>query len=151
MAAVRKFGWVAAALVGIALIAVGIAFIAMGVDAKDQIRTAMIAEDVTTGEDASIPNALVVNAETARVQEATLTEHTLGRNGPYTSMERDDPNRASYITALTMRNSLNLSIMGFGVSDLAIGTGIVVILLGVSTSLFMAPALFALRRPTSIS
>ena len=49
-----------------------------------------------------------------------------------------------------MRNSLNLSIMGFGVSDLAIGTGVVVILLGASTALFMTPALFVLRRPTAM-
>ena len=152
MGAITKFGWVAAVLVGIAFVAVGITFITLGLDAKDEIRTAMIAEDVRTGDDASIPNALVQDAETARVQEATLTEHTRGANGTYTSMDREDPNRESYLKALTMRNSLNLSIMGFGVSDLAIGVGLVSILMGASTLLFMSPALFALRRrPSSIS
>ena len=151
MTAVRKVGWVAAVLVGIALMGIGIAFVALGMDAKDRLRTAMVAEDIYTSEDASIPNALVANVETAQAQEALLTEHTLGRFGPYSALERGDPNRDTYLTALTIRNSLNLSVMGFGVSDLAIGTGAVVILLGASTALFMAPALFALRRPTSVA
>ncbi len=48
-----------------------------------------------------------------------------------------------------MRNALNLSVMGFGVTDLAIGTGAVVILMGASTALFMAPAPYTLWRPTA--
>jgi hypothetical protein len=149
MTAIRKIGWMAAVLVRVALIGIGIAFVALGVDAKDRLRTAMVAEDIYTGKDAAIPNALIANAATAEAQEALLTEHTLGRFGPYSGMDREDPNRETYLTALTMRNALNLSVMGFGVSDLAIGTGAVVILLGASTALFMAPALYTLRRPTA--
>ena len=151
MAAVARIGWVAAVLVGMAFIILGIIFISLSYGAKDEIRTAMIAEDVTTSEDASVPSALVQDVETARAEEAILTEHTLGNYGPYTGMERDDPNRDSYLKGLTLRNSLNLSIMGFGVADLALGVGVVSILMGVSTMLLTGSALFALRRTGSIS
>ncbi len=92
MTAIRKIGWMVAVLVGVALIGVGIAFVALAVDAKDRLRTAMVAEDIYTGKDAAIPNALVANAETA-AQEGLLTEHTLGLFGPYSGMDREDPNR----------------------------------------------------------
>jgi hypothetical protein len=151
MAALTKIGWVASVLVGIAFIVLGIVFITLSYGAKDEIRTAMIAEDVTTSEDAAVPNALVQDVETARAEEAILTEHTLGRNGPYTGMERGDPNRDSYLNALTMRNSLNLSIMGFGVADLALGVGVVAILMGASTMLLTGTALYAVRRASSTS
>ncbi len=45
-------------------------------------------------------------------------------------MERDDPRRETYITGLTLRNSLNLAVVSFGVADLAIGLGVVTIVLG---------------------
>ncbi len=137
----------AAVLVGFAL--AGIGCVALGMDAKDSLRTAMVAEEIYTSKDATIPNPLFAGVETAEAQEALLTEHTFGRFGPYSSMDREDRNRDTYLTALAMRNALNLSVMGFGVSDLAIGTGAVVILLGASTTLFMALALYSLRRPTA--
>ena len=151
MAALTKVGWVASVLVGRAFIVLGVVFIVLSNGAKDEIRTAMIAEDVTTGDDASIPNALVQDVETARAEEAVLTEHTRGCNGPYTSMDREDPNRESYLKGLTLRNSLNLSIMGFGVADLALGVGVVAILMGASTMLLTSTALYAVRRLSSIN
>ena len=45
-------------------------------------------------------------------------------------MERDDPNRDVYIKGLTLRNALNLAIVGFGLADLAIGIGGVTVVLG---------------------
>ncbi|HJN40296.1 MAG TPA: hypothetical protein QGH28_08975 [Chloroflexota bacterium] len=151
MAALTRVGWVASILVGIAFIVLGIVFISLSYGAKDEIRTAMIAEDVTTSKDATVPNALVQDVETARAEEAILTEHTRGRNGPYTSMDREDPNRESYLKGLTLRNSLNLSIMGFGVADLALGVGVVAILMGASTMLLTSTALYAVRRSRSIN
>ena len=48
-------------------------------------------------------------------------------------MERDDPNREFYLKGLTLRNSLNLSVLAFGVADLAMGVGAVIIVMGLST------------------
>ena len=109
MTAIRKIGWMAMVLVRVELIGVGIAFVALIVDAKDRLWTAMVAENIYTGKNEAIPNALVANAETAEAQQALLTEHTLGLFGPYSGMDREDPHRETYLTALTMRNALNLS------------------------------------------
>ena len=67
--------------------------------------------------------------------------HSIERWGLYSKMERDDPNRATYVTGLTLRNALNMSVLGFGVADLAMGVGAVVIVMGVSTMTLGALAL----------
>ena len=67
---------------------------------------------------------------TAKAQQDTIEAHTFGRFGPYSGMERDDPNRDVYIKGLTLRNALNLAVVGFGVADLAIGIGWVTVVLG---------------------
>ena len=46
------------------------------------------------------------------------------------SLDRDDPNRETYLSGLTLRNSLNLAVVGFGVADMAVGVGAVTIVLG---------------------
>ncbi len=73
---------------------------------------------------------LVEDVETAKAQQDTIEAHTFGRFGPYSGMERDDPNRDVYIKGLTLRNALNLAVVGFGVADLAIGIGWVTVVLG---------------------
>ncbi|HJO06856.1 MAG TPA: hypothetical protein QGG37_05905 [Chloroflexota bacterium] len=41
--------------------------------------------------------------------------------------------------------------MGFGVADLALGVGVVAILMGASTMLLTSTALYAVRRSSSIN
>ena len=54
-------------------------------------------------------------------------------------MEPDDPNRETYLKGLTLRNALNLAAVGFGVADLAIGTGAISIVLGLIVTGFAVP------------
>ena len=54
-------------------------------------------------------------------------------------MGRDDPNRDVYIKGLTLRNTLNLAIVGFGVADLANGVGGVTLEMGVIFAAFSIP------------
>ena len=68
--------------------------------------------------------------------------HSIERYGLYSEMERDDPNRATYIKGLTLRNSLNMAVMGFGVADLAMGMGAIIILMGVGTMAFLATVVY---------
>ena len=72
--------------------------------------------------------------------------HSFDRYGRYTDMDRDDPNREAYIRGLTLRNSLNMAVMGFGVANLAIGTGAAIIVLGLGTLSLGVPALFGITR-----
>ena len=129
----RTFSKIAVAvaiLLGIGMIALGVIFILMGYGAKSDIREALLKEKVVTGADSAIPGVLVEDLVTAKAQQDTIEAHTFGRFGPYSGMERDDPNRDVYIKGLTLRNALNLAVVGFGVADLAIGIGWVTVVLG---------------------
>ena len=129
----RTFSKIAVAvaiLLGIGMIALGVIFILMGYGAKSDIREALLKERVITGADSAIPGVLVEDLVTAKAQQDTIEAHTFGRFGPYSGMERDDPNRDVYIKGLTLRNALNLAVVGFGVADLAIGIGWVTVVLG---------------------
>ena len=129
----RTFSKIAVAvaiLLGIGMIALGVIFILMGYGAKSDIREALLKEKVITGADSAIPGVLVEDVETAKAQQDTIEAHTFGRFGPYSGMKRDDPNRDAYIKGLTLRNALNLAVVGFGVADLAIGIGWVTVVLG---------------------
>ena len=87
----------------------------------------------------------MTDAATATVQAATLKEHTYGKFGPYAGMERDDPNRETYRKGLTMRNSLNMAVMGLRVAELVIGIGALLIGLGLTEMFLMAPVLYWTR------
>ena len=129
----RTFSKIAVAvaiLLGIGMVALGVIFVLMGYGAKSDIREALLKEKVITGADSAIPDVLVEDVETAKAQQDTIEAHTFGSFGPYSGMERDDPNRDVYIKGLTLRNALNLAVVGFGVADLAIGIGWVTVVLG---------------------
>jgi len=128
-----------AMLLGIGMVVVGSIFMAMGFEAKGDISDALLKERVITSPDATIPGVLVHDAETARAQQDAIEAHTFGRFGPYSGMERDDPNRDVYLNGLTLRNALNLAVVGFGTADLAIGVGAVTIVLGLIIAGFAIP------------
>lgn len=144
---IRRYLWIGGVGLGVVLLAIGTLFVAKGLEAKSEIRSAMAAEQVLTSQDAETPGVLVIDANTARMQEAVIKEHTLGRYGPYSQMGRDDPNRDVYLKGLTLRNALNTAVMGFGVADMAIGIGAVVLALGAGTLGAGVPLLYWARRP----
>ena len=137
MSMLRRVSWIGVALamvLGVGMIVIGSIFIFMGADAKGEIQEALRKERVITSKDATLPGVLVEDVATARAQQDVIEDHTFGRFGPYSGMERDDPNRDVYIKGLTLRNALNLAIVGFSLGDLAIGLGAVTIVLGLITT-----------------
>lgn len=137
MSMLRRVSWIGVAIamvLGVGMIVIGSIFIFMGADAKGEIQEALRKEKVITSKDATLPGVLVEDVATARAQQDVIEDHTFGRFGPYSGMERDDPNRDVYIKGLTLRNALNLAIVGFSLGDLAIGLGAVTIVLGLITT-----------------
>jgi hypothetical protein len=47
-------------------------------------------------------------------------------------MDRNDPARATYLNSVTLRTALMESYLAFKVSDLVLGMGVIVVLLGLS-------------------
>jgi hypothetical protein len=141
---VRHYIWLAPLAIGVAFIAAGAYMIIEGRDAKAEVRSAIVRENITTSEDASIPNVLVNNAERAKSEAAVIEKHVLEMTGgkTYAEMERDDPDRATVLNAVTLRTALNLAVMGFKVSDLVIGLGLFMLVIGATFILFIAPAVY---------
>ncbi|MCH2511608.1 MAG: hypothetical protein DSY78_04940 [Chloroflexi bacterium] len=143
MKTLKRHLWVGALAFGLLFIVLGTLFMVIGLDAKDMIRTALADENVTTSADAveyGVPAGVVVtDAKTAEAQAEVIKKHSFDRYGRYADMDRDDLNREAY---LTLRNSLNMAVMGFGVADLAIGMDAVIVLMGVGTLAFVAPVLY---------
>jgi hypothetical protein len=139
MLTISRIAVVIAVVLGVGMIVVGSIFMFMGFDAKGDIREALRKEKVITAGDAAIPGVLVEDARTAKAQQDAIEGHTFGRFGPYSGMERDDPNLEVYLNGLTIRNALNLAIVGFGVGDMAIGLGAVTIVLGLIIAALAVP------------
>ena len=137
---------IVAVLLGIGMAVLGSIFVYMGFDAKGDIKEALRQEKVITSKDATIPGVLVEDAATARAQQDAIEAHTFGRFGPYSGMERDDPNRDVYLKGLTLRNALNLAAVGFGVGDMAIGLGAVTVVLGLIIGALAVPVHFLVAR-----
>ena len=150
MTTLRRHLWIGALGLGLLLLGLGTFFVVLGFEAKDTIRTALAEEGVMTSADAvefGVPaGVLVDDAKTAEAQANVIKMHSIDRYGRYADMDRDDPNRDTYIKGLTLRNALNMAVMGFGVADLAIGTGAVIMVLGVGTAALGVPVLYGLER-----
>jgi hypothetical protein len=151
----------------IALMVLGFVFVLAGVytatrgfDAKDQVREELLAQNITTPEDASIPNAKVRDTDTARsmadiidvhARESTdgLTYAELGRfmaaNGDPAGTSDETaaligedgnpvPNAArnTAFQAASLRTSLYTSVMAFNVADLVVGLGAMIVVLGLA-------------------
>ncbi len=149
----------------ILLIALGVAFTAgggyaamRGFDARDQVREELVAQNITTPDDASIPGALVDDVATARSMADIIDHHALESTGglTYSEMGRfatpdGDPAgtndeaaaligdndrpvannaRNTALTAANLRTSLYSSVMAFEVSTLVIGIGALLFALG---------------------
>lgn len=139
----RRHGpWIASLILGLALAGGGIYMIAQGISVRNEIRDQLRDEQVVTSADARIPGVLVQDEETAKAQADAIKEHTLGTWGPYSQLPKDDPRRAQFIDGVTLRSSLNMAVMGFGITKLIIGTGALVLVAGLATVVLATPALY---------
>ena len=140
----RHWFWLAPVVFGIVFIAGGIYMMGEGRDAKDEVRDALIAENIITPEDASIPSVPVDDADSAKAQSDVIEKHylELTEGKTYAELDREDPNRETAFRAAMLRTSLNLAVMGFKVSDLVVGLGAFMVVMGVTNILFLAPAVY---------
>jgi hypothetical protein len=149
----------------LALIAVGLVFLGAGVytgvrglDAKDRVHDELVAQNITTPEDARIPNVQVKDATTAQVMADIIAHHAEDATGGLTYAEmgrfatadgdpagtnveteavvgadgRPVPNglRNTAFQASALRTSLLTSVMASNVADLVMGLGLMIAVLG---------------------
>ena len=163
----RNLPWVATLALGLGLLAAGIFFIVKGQDTQALITAELAREQVMTSADAEqfgvAGGLLVTDARTALAQSKTIDMHSTSIKGEvlvsgvptklhYAEMKKElfvtpeaySAARATYITGLTLRTALNMAIMGFGLTDMAIGAGLIILIAGVATLLLATPSLYML-------
>jgi hypothetical protein len=140
----RHSPWLSALALGLVLLAAGAFTLVRGLDVRQQIRQELRDEQVVTSQDARIPGVLVQDARTAKAQADVIKQHTLGTWGPFSQLPRDDPRRAAFIDGVALRTALNLAVMGFGITDLLLGLGAILIVAGAATVALATPALYFL-------
>lgn len=120
-------------IAGLIILVVGIAFVVLGFLTRAEVVAGLEDEEITTeinGEKVPVNNEV-----TAMLQANTIKQHSLERYGTYSSMERDDPNRDTFLKGLTLRNALIIARMALQISLLVIGLGGLFALMGVSLTL----------------
>ncbi len=140
----RHLPWVSSVAIGALLVSVGIVFMVMGNNTRNEITKQLRDEQVTTSADSSIPGVLVESEETARAQADAIKNHTLGTWGPYSQLPKDDPRRVQFIDGVALRTALNMSVMGYEVTNLVIAGGAIILIAGLATMLLASPALYML-------
>jgi len=164
----RHWFWVAPLVLGIVFIGGGLYMVSERRDAKDEVRDAVVRENIITSEDASIPNLPVTNAATAKAQAEAIEAHVLKATGgeTYATVDRyvaadgmattsdkaqalivdgnpvPNPARNTAFQGAALRTSLNLAVMGFKISDLVIAMGFFMVAIGGTFVLFLAPAVY---------
>ncbi len=99
------------------------------------VQSSLSDERITVSEDASSNAGKAVNGPFTAYSEAMVIEkHSLEASGgkTYAELDREDPVRATVMNGSFLRASLFTSVLAFGVSAMAMGLGLVLVLLGVS-------------------
>ncbi len=149
---------IALVIVGLVFLGAGVYVTVRGFDAKDQVRAELLAQNITTTEDASIPNARVDDAATADSMANIIGVHALEATGGQTYAElgrflaadggdtsdeaaalKDsegnpvpNPLRNVAFQASALQTSLHTAHMAFNVADLSIGLGVLIAVLGLA-------------------
>ncbi|HEX9121884.1 MAG TPA: hypothetical protein VF984_00760 [Actinomycetota bacterium] len=169
----RKAFPIVLVIVGLVFIGAGAYTTMQGFNAKGQVREQLVAQHITTPEDAEIPNALVDDVATAHAMANIIGVHALEATGgkTYAEMGRflaadggdtsdeaaalkdsegnpvPNPLRDVAFQASSLQSMLHTSHMAFNVADLVIGIGALIMVLGIAVG-GIGVALAAMAIPT---
>ena len=116
----------------IASIVLGVLLVLGGATTWFVVSDTLAEQEITTPEDACLPGRIVNGPFTAYCQADIIQQHTLDQTGglTYAELEREDPLRDVAMNSSFLQASLFTSIVAFGVAAMAIGMGLLFILIG---------------------
>ena len=116
----------------IASIVLGVLLILGGAATWIVVSSTLGDQKITTSSDACLPDRDVAGPFTAYCQAEVIEKHTLETTEGlyYAELERDDPRRETALTSSFLQASLFTSILAFGVAAMAIGMGVLFVLIG---------------------
>ena len=132
MSVVTRYLWIMVLCLSVAAFALGVIFIVQGVTKADWMADAMRTEQVTLGldETAVAEGELVDSAAEAQASGDILREHRRGIALTYNELlgggryNASNPEHLTYAQALNMENYVYLAVLGFGVTQMLIGSGV---------------------------
>ena len=125
---------------GLVAVVVGAVFISQGIAKDNLLVTAMQQEKITLGiaSDKLAEGEVIDTAEEAEIAGDTVREHRHGIAPTYGELlggKQYDPTNAQQLTyaqALNLENYLYLAVLGFGVTQVVMGTGAFMVIMGVA-------------------
>ncbi len=130
---------VAVMLGGLVSLVIGIVFIQQSVSVKARVTEGLAAEGQTSqlpeeGEEGYFEGNVVDTAKEATAVANYLLGHIHGEDGTdtYGNLPRGSEERASYLDGFSLVTGLNLAVTAFGVAQIALAAGVVMITSGLS-------------------
>jgi len=120
--------------ISIVVMIVGALMVIAGAVTYGQVSSTLADERITVSEDACLGGQAVSGPFAAYCEAQIIETHTLEATGgkTYAELDREDPLRDVAMNGSFLRASLFTSVVAFGVAAMAIGVGIVFILIGVA-------------------
>ena len=127
-------------LLGVVAVVLGGVFIGMGMSKDNLLTTAMQDEKITLGipSDKLAEGEVIDSAKEAEIAGDTAREHRHGIAPTYGDLlggekyDPTNPKQLTYAQALNLENYLYLAVLGFGVTQLAIGSGAFMVITGIA-------------------
>lgn len=130
-------------VLAILVIVAGAILIVTGIFTWFNVSNHLADEHITVAEDANrFAGNQVRGPLTAYEQASIINEHALEATGgkTYAQLDREDPVRTTAMNASFLRASLYTSVVAFGVSLMAGGVGVTLVLIGVALMIVNRPA-----------
>ncbi len=120
--------------ISIVVMVIGALMVLAGAVTYAQVSTTLADERITVSEDACLGGQAVSGPFAAYCEAQIIQTHALEATGgkTYAELDREDPLREVAMNGSFLRASLFTSVLAFGVSAMAIGVGIVFVLIGVA-------------------
>ena len=143
-------------IMAVVTLVIGIVFIVQGVTKAEWMKDAMRVEQVTLGieESAVAKGDVVDSASEAQRAGDTIREHRRGIAPTYDDLlgggrfDPTNPEHLKYAQALNMENYLYLAVLGFGLTDVVLASGVFMLVMGIALST-TGVAVFVLARRRS--
>jgi hypothetical protein len=138
-------------VLAVLVVVAGAVLVVAGVGTWFVVQSQLADEKITVSDDAErFAGDDVDGPLTAYSEAETIEKHALEASGgkTYAELDREDPTRETVMTASFLRASLFTSVVSFGVAAMAVGLGIVLILVGWAL-LSIAGAFAAASPPTA--
>ena len=122
-------------LLGTLVVVAGLVLGAAGVGTWAMVQSSLADEKITVAEDAKrFGGELVDGPLTAYYQADIIEHHALEASGgkTYAELDREDPVREVVMNGSFLRASLFTSVVSFGIAAMAMGLGIVFVLIGMA-------------------